>query len=105
MEDGGAITAGLDGMADAIRGFICSELGFGSEEVGDDTILFSSGLVDSFTFVGVVALIEIRIGRPLDPRGITVENFDSIARIVAFLHRESDPDPSAEIHPWMNTDV
>ncbi len=105
MEDGGAFTAGLDGIAESIREFICSELGYGPEEVGPDTLLFSSGLVDSFTFVGVVALIEIKLGRPLDPRGITVENFDSISRIVSFLHREADPDPSTGTHPWMNTDV
>jgi acyl carrier protein len=105
MADSGAITTGLDGIDERIREFICAELDYAPEEVGYDTLLFSTGLVDSFTFVGVVALIEISIGRPLDPRGITVENFDSISRIVEFLHREGDPDPSARLHPWMNTDV
>ena len=47
--------------------------------------MFSTGLVDSFTFVGLIALIELRIGEQMDPRAVTVENFDSISRIEAFL--------------------
>jgi acyl carrier protein len=51
--------------------------------------------VDSFTFVGMVALIESRLDRALDPRGITVENFDSLGRIVRFLRGESGEPPAA----------
>ncbi len=75
-------------LPDSLRRFICDELGYDPSEIADDTLLFTSGLVDSFTFVGLVALIENRLGQQLDPRGITVENFDSIDRIGAFL-RES----------------
>ena len=73
------------GLADSLRRFICDELGYEPSEIGDETLLFSTGMVDSFTFVGLIALVEARIGEPLDPRAITVENFDSIARISAFL--------------------
>lgn len=84
------MSVGLEGIGESIRDFICSELGYEAEEIGPDTVLFSTGMVDSFTFVGIVALIEMRIGEPIDPRGITVENFDSIARIVAFLRQHAD---------------
>lgn len=77
--------AATDGIGARIRAFICTELGYEPEEVGDDTLLFSSGMVDSFAFVGMIALIETEIGFRLDPRSITVENFDSIDRIEAFL--------------------
>ena len=92
MADGGgvALSTGLAGIGESIRDFICSELGYEAGEIGPDTLLFSTGMVDSFTFVGIVALIEMRIGEPLDPREITVENFDSIARIVAFLGRHGE---------------
>lgn len=77
--------AELDAMEDAIRGFICAELGYEPQEIGNDTLLFSSGMVDSFTFVGMIALIEARLGTRLDPRAITVENFDTIDSMLAFL--------------------
>ena len=73
------------GLADSLRNFICDELGYEPAEIADETLLFSTGLVDSFTFVGLVALVESRIGEPLDARAVTVENFDSISRITAFL--------------------
>ena len=68
-----------------VRAFICDELGYEPHEIGADTLLFSTGMVDSFTFVGMIALIEGELGFRLDPRSITVENFDSIARMQAFL--------------------
>lgn len=72
-------------IAERLRGFICDELGYEPDEIQDDTLLFSTGMVDSFTFVGMVALIETHLGEQLDPRDITVESFDSMARIEAFL--------------------
>lgn len=75
----------VEGIEARLRAFICDELGYAPEEIADDTLLFSSGMVDSFTFVSMLALIETAIGRQLDPREVTVENFDSIARIAAFL--------------------
>ena len=84
------MTDEADAIAASLREFICAELAYEPEEVGDDTALFSTGMVDSFTFVGMVALIESRLDRDLDPRAITVENFDSIARIVRFLRTQAD---------------
>ena len=53
--------------------------------IDDDTPLFSSNLLDSFKMVELIVLIEkscsIRVGA-LD---LTLENFDTISRIVAFI--------------------
>ena len=89
------MTDEADSIAASLKEFICSELGYEPEEVGPETLLFSTGMVDSFTFVGMVALIESRLDRALDPRGITVENFDSLGRIVRFLRRESGEPPAS----------
>ena len=77
----------VDGIEDSIRTYICSELGYQPSEVGDETPLFTSGMVDSFTFVGMIAHIEKVVGVRMEPESITVENFDSIARIASFLRR------------------
>lgn len=82
---GQPMTRPLDGIEDRIRDFLCEELGYEPEEIASDSLLFSSGMVDSFTFVSMVAMIEGTLGTPIDPRDITVENFDSIARIASFL--------------------
>jgi acyl carrier protein len=75
----------LSVLEDTIRDYLCEELGYAPEEIQSDTLLFTSGMVDSFTFVGMIALIETRLGTRLDPREVTVENFDSLERMMAFL--------------------
>lgn len=84
------------GIGEVIRGFICAELDYEPHEVAGDTLLFTSGMVDSFTFVSLIALIESRLDLRLDPRDITVENFDSIGRIVAFLAEAAPRQPAPE---------
>ncbi len=75
-------------LGDRIRGVICEELAFEPDEVGDGAPLFSTGMVDSFTFVAIVSLVEAELGWQLDPGTITLDNFDSIDRILAFVARE-----------------
>ena len=50
----------------------------------DNTALFSSGLIDSLGVMDLVGFIEGEIGQAVPVDAITIENFDSIARIVAF---------------------
>lgn len=75
-------------LGERIRELICEELAFEPHEVGDDTPLFTTGMVDSFTFVAIVALVEAELGYQLDPGCITLDNFDAIEQIVAFVDRE-----------------
>ena len=75
-------------LGERIRTIICEELAFELHEIGDDTPLFTTGMVDSFTFVAIVAMVEMELGFQLDPSSITLENFDSIEQIVAFSDRE-----------------
>jgi acyl carrier protein len=84
---GTAMPVQVDGIEDSIRTYICSELGYQPSEISDETPLFTSGMVDSFTFVGMIAHIEKVVGVRMEPESITVENFDSIARIASFLRR------------------
>jgi len=50
----------------------------------DNTGLFSTGLIDSLSVMDLVCFVEGAIGQAVPPTDITLENFDSIARIVAF---------------------
>jgi len=55
--------------------------------VGDDTALFSGGLIDSLSVMDLVSFVEAKLGRPISPADITLENFDSINRIAQFARK------------------
>ena len=63
------------------------DLGIDVSGVGTETPLFSSGLVDSFSLVSLIALIEQRCGFRLAPSDVNLDNLDSTGRIVAFVAR------------------
>jgi acyl carrier protein len=54
------------------------------KDVGLDTPLFSSGLLDSVSMVGLLGFIEQASGMVIRTEDVTLENFDTPARILAF---------------------
>lgn len=53
------------------------------------TALFSSGLLDSFAMVDLVSFIEKSAGIRFRAKELTLENFDSIDGMTAFLSRRA----------------
>jgi acyl carrier protein len=68
-----------------LRDFLVEELALDGEEITADTLLFSSGLVDSFALVTLMTYIENEGGVTIAPTDVKLENFDSISRILAYL--------------------
>ena len=68
-----------------LRRYLHEKQGLESEEFEDDTLLFSSGLIDSFSMVNVIIFIEDTAGVRVHPADVTLDNFDSIDRILAFV--------------------
>jgi acyl carrier protein len=54
---------------------------------GRDTSLFASGLLDSFSLVEFVALLEGECGVRVADAELKAENFDTLAKIEAFVAR------------------
>lgn len=54
------------------------------KDVELDTPLFSSGLLDSVSMVGLLGFIEQASGMVIRTEDVTLENFDTPARILAF---------------------
>lgn len=52
---------------------------------GRDQSLFQSGLLDSFSLVDFVTLIESECGIRVDDVDLRPENFDTIAKVEAFI--------------------
>ena len=51
--------------------------------------LFSSGIVDSFTPITLMTFLESQCGFRIGPMEVTLDNFDSIERILRFAERKT----------------
>jgi acyl carrier protein len=49
------------------------------------TELFSSGLLDSVAMMGIIGFIEEKAGFDVRPADVTLDNFDTVARIVDYV--------------------
>ena len=58
-------------------------------DVEDETPLFSSGRADSFAVAELILFIESAIGHRLPSFEVTMENFDSIRRILGLAERQA----------------
>ena len=54
-------------------------------DVDDEMLLFSSGLVDSFAMVDLLLFVEREGGFRVAPLEVSLENFDSVGRILRFV--------------------
>ena len=52
-----------------------------------DSSLFSSGVLDSFSLVDFVALLETECDIKIDDADLRPENFDTITKVEAFVFR------------------
>ena len=68
-----------------LRRYLHEKQGLEPEDFEDDTMLFSSGLIDSFSMVDLIMFIEDTAGFRVHPADVTLDNFDSIDRILAFV--------------------
>jgi len=70
---------------DEIVQFFEAELGLKKGSYQEDELLFSSGRLDSFGLVTLLAFVEERLARRLKTAETTLANFDSIARLDKFM--------------------
>jgi acyl carrier protein len=68
---------------DSLIEFLKTRMGL-AEEVQDDTPLFSSGLLDSFSLVDLIHFIEEALGRRMKAGDVRLEILDTIGRILSY---------------------
>ena len=75
-------------MNENLRQYILSEFlpGEKPSNLRDDTPLRTSGVLDSVATLRLVSFIEERYGIEVEAHEASVENFDSIQSIVAFIN-------------------
>lgn len=67
-----------------LKQFFRHELGL-RDEFADDALIFSTGVIDSFAMIELITFIEGRAGIKVAPMEVTLENLDSIDRILSFV--------------------
>lgn len=63
--------------------------GLERDELDEQTPLFSSGLVDSFVMVEVMALIEKETGKPVGAQDVSLDTMDTVEKILALAASRS----------------
>jgi acyl carrier protein len=79
----------MDEIKQQIRQFLSELLPEGkSSNLGDDTPLRSSGILDSVGMLGLVSFIEERFRIEVEAYEASSENFDRIDDIAVFIQRK-----------------
>lgn len=66
-----------------------TENGGSIDSVEDNTPLFSSSLLDSFTMVSLIIVIESEASITIPPEDITLDNLDSISAILTYCEKST----------------
>lgn len=72
-----------------IREFIVETFMQGKGEINSNESLFGSGIVDSMGLLILLAFIEKTFAVSVDMSEVSMENFDSIRKIVEFISKKS----------------
>jgi acyl carrier protein len=75
----------MEDIKTALRAALVSRFGVKKAILNDQMELFSSGLVDSLSVMELVSIVETISGSSVAPTDITLENFDSIDRIMRYV--------------------
>ncbi len=73
------------GVQDRVRQFIKDT--FLVDEVGDDDSFLANGVIDSLGVMQLVNFVESEYGVGVADTDLVPENFDSIARVAAYVER------------------
>ncbi len=69
---------------EALCAYLEGTLGVPSDDLADpEALLFSTGILDSFSMVDLIMFIEGEAGVQLSPADVRLENLDSVSRILA----------------------
>ena len=74
-----------------IKDYIARNLLFSDNSFpySDDTSFLEEGIVDSIGVMELVAFVEENFSVKVDDLDVTPENFDSVSRMAAYIHRKS----------------
>jgi len=78
--------------------FLKQEADISEATLSTGTLLFSSGIVDSFSLVSLMSFIEDAGDIRISPADVTLDHFDSIDKIMAYVKQKHDVTESVVEH-------
>ncbi|NTJ35934.1 acyl carrier protein [Agrobacterium rhizogenes] len=74
---------------DDILRFLRDDLSVDTTSINSKSQLISSGIIDSFSLIGLVMFLEEKAGVMAEPEDVTIENFETIEAMLHFIERKS----------------
>ena len=71
--------------SESLKTYLGDRMGLDKAALEENTPLLSSSLLDSFSMVDLIMFIEKEGGVRLDPTDVSLDNLDSIGRILKFV--------------------
>ena len=65
--------------------YLGGELGIDTSDLDETTLLFSTGIIDSFALVSLIVFIEGKYDIKVQPMEVQLDNMDSIDRILRYV--------------------
>ena len=81
----------MNALASALTSFIQDEIVVDDTVVDAETDLLLTGAVDSLGVIRITHWIEETAGSEIDPGDVTLENFQTVAKMSAYLDRRAAP--------------
>lgn len=78
----------LDALEERLVSFINSEVSTASAPVDPNTDLLLTGAVDSLGVVRITQWLEDECGLGVDPLDVTLENFQTVDRMVSYVKKK-----------------
>jgi len=69
---------------DGLVNFLQNELGLDPDKINESTLLFTDGLLDSFSVGGLLAFLEEKGGFVVEAEEVILENIDTIEFILQY---------------------
>ncbi len=79
-----------DDLAGRLIQLIQSEIALDADDLDADTDLLLTGLVDSLGIIQIVNWIEDELDVDVDPGDVTLENFQTVARMVTYVEQRQE---------------
>jgi acyl carrier protein len=76
---------------DVLLSFMADKLGVDTSDLDDESLVFSTGIIDSVGMVQLIAFVESGGRVKFQPDDITLEHLDSIGRILQFVTDRQEP--------------
>jgi acyl carrier protein len=64
--------------------YLKDRAGLDTSKITEETLLFTSNLLDSVSLVDLIVFVESEIGVRIEPEEVMIENFDSVAQMLRF---------------------